>query len=308
MTTAAGRYAPSPSGPLHMGNLRTALAAWAWARTTGRRFLLRNEDLDPHRKGAAQQQVQELSTLGIDWDGPIVNQTDRFDIYQEMLDKLAAQEALFECYCSRKDIAEAHRAPHAPPGHYPGTCGNLTEGERQQQRARLAALGRGPALRLRSAGAQSQVEDMIHGAFSGSVDSFVLKRGDGTPAYNLAVVVDDALSDVDQVIRGGDLLFAAPGQAYLAQALGFEPPVYGHVPLVVGSTGQRLAKRDGAVTLEELFAQGWTRERVLEELSASLGAPPVTTAQDFLEVFDPDLIPRGEYTFTAEAGFQPSSI
>ncbi len=290
-----------------MGNLRTALVAWAWARTTGRRFLLRNEDLDAHRKGAAEQQVQELKALGIGWDGPILDQSDRFDIYRRILDELADADMLFECYCSRKDIAEASRAPHSPPGHYPGTCSGLDPTQRQQERERLSELGRKPALRLRAPEGPQTVTDMLHNTFTGPVDSFVLRRGDGTPSYNLAVVVDDALTGVDQVVRGGDLLFAAPGQAHLARALGFSEPIYGHVPLVLGPTGKRLAKRDGAVTLEDLAEHGWSRDRLLREMTGSLGTKPVSSAQEFLGVFDPNLIPKVEYAFTAENGFEPAT-
>ncbi len=305
MTVGAGRYAPSPSGRLHIGNLRTALIAWAWARTSGRSFLLRNEDIDPHRTGAAEEQMKELAWLGIDWDGPILNQSERFHIYDELLESLQRRGLVFECYCSRKDISEATRAPHSPPGHYPGTCANLDNSARVAARERLAKQGRGPALRLRSPGAHWQVEDMLRGTYSGPVDSFVLRRGDGTPAYNLAVVVDDALSGVDQVVRGDDLLEAAPGQAYLADALGFDQPVYGHVPLVLGPTGKRLAKRDGAVTWEELRELGWSGERIMSEITGSLGISPVGTANEFLSKFDPALLPRTPQIFTAELGLKP---
>lgn len=302
----AGRYAPSPSGPLHVGNLRTALAAWAWARSTGRRFLLRIEDIDPHRVGAAEKQLRDLERLGVDWDEQPLYQSGRFDIYDAVLDDLQRRDFVFECYCSRKDIREAASAPHSPPGHYPGTCTELTKAERETANKNLSHLGRTPALRLRPKESMWSVRDYFAGQYVANVDAFVLRRSDGGPAYNLAAVVDDALSGVDQVVRGDDLLPSAPGQAYLASLLGNEPPVYGHVPLVLNPAGRRLAKRDGAVTLDDLVEIGWEVGDLVAELSSSLGAPPVRTASEFLAEFDPANIPRGAYQFEADTGLRPS--
>lgn len=288
-----------------MGNLRTALAAWAWARTTGRRFLLRVEDIDPHRTGADREQIRDLEALGIDWDEPPLYQSERLTVYDRALEELAEGGHLFECYCSRKDIREAANAPHTQPGHYPGTCLDLTEMQRRAAREKLAAAGRVPALRLRPQVRTWQVWDQIHGTFTGPVDAFVLRRSDGGPAYNLAVVVDDALSGVDQVVRGDDLLASAPGQAYLASLLGAATPVYGHVPLVLGPSGNRLAKRDGAVTLTDLRRLGWSAEDVLTSLTGSLGTGPVGSVERFLVEFDPARIPRVPFQFTADTGLRP---
>ncbi|WP_350258098.1 tRNA glutamyl-Q(34) synthetase GluQRS [Scrofimicrobium sp. R131] len=300
MSEGAGRYAPSPSGPLHIGNLRTALVAWVMARQTGRRFWLRIEDIDPHRTGAADQQIAELASLGLDWDGPVLTQTSRLARYDEVLAELAERDQLFECYCTRREIAEATRAPHTPPHHYPGTCAHLSEAERQERRAQLG--DRAPALRLRSPKRDWTVHDEFFGDYSGPVDSFVLRRGDGAPAYNLACVVDDGETGVDQVVRGADLLPTSPGQAYLAQLLGYRTPTYAHVPLVVNSAGQRLAKRDGAVTLEDL---GWPTERVLELLTGSLGGPAVTSLAEFRNTFTPADLPLVPYEFGVTTGLRP---
>ena len=249
--TGAGRYAPSPTGELHLGNLRTALLAWLFARSTGRRFLLRIEDLDAARvrPGMADQQLADLAALGITFDGEPVVQSQRLAAYQEALVKLA--DRTYECFCSRREIAEAASAPHGSVARYPGTCRNLTEAERIDRRRR-----RQPALRLRADGAVQTVHDLLHGDITAEVDDVVLRRNDGVPAYNLAVVVDDAFSGVDQVVRGDDLLPAAVTQAFLAELLGHRPPTYAHVPLAVNAAGRRLAKRDGAVTLPELAARG----------------------------------------------------
>ena len=146
--TNTGRFAPSPTGDFHLGNLRTAILAWAWARTTGRRFVLRIEDIDRERAGSAQRQIEDLEAIGVNWDGEPLIQTGRADAHEAALASLAARGLIFECYCTRRDIREAASAPHVPPGHYPGTCLSLSESERDAKRDALAALGRKPALRL----------------------------------------------------------------------------------------------------------------------------------------------------------------
>jgi len=295
MTEHAGRYAPSPSGDLHFGNLRTGLIAWLFARTTGRKFLLRVEDIDTQRStiDSAHRQIDDLLTLGLTFDGDILYQSDRFPAYQRALDMLTARGLVYECYCSRKDIQDSPRAPHAPAGAYPGTCRDLTEGEREARREALAAEGRTPALRLRADVAEFTIHDRYHGAYTTEVDDFVLRRGGQDPdwAYNLAVVVDDGFQGIDQVVRGDDLLPSTPRQAYLATLLGIELPEYVHVPLVVNERGQRLAKRDGAVTLREMLLEEPVF-KVVEKLAGSLGYPGVNTLHRLLEVFDPEDLPR----------------
>jgi glutamyl-tRNA synthetase len=290
MTTGgAGRFAPSPSADLHIGNLRTALLAWMFARSTERRFLLRVEDLDDRTfAGVAQRQVADLAALGLTWDEPPKYQTAHEDRYRAVIEELTARGLTFECFCSRRDILAAPRAPHAPQGAYPGTCRELTDGQRAAARREA---GRPPALRLRSEVAEFTVLDVLHGEYTGVVDDFVLRRGDGVPAYNLAVVVDDSAQDVDQVVRGDDLLSSTPRQAYLGSLLGYPTPSYAHVPLVLNVDRKRLAKRDGAVTLAELGV-----DRALALIAASLGFT-ATTVEGMLAEFDAARLPRTAWTY-----------
>jgi len=286
----AGRYAPSPTGDLHIGNLRTALLAWLFARSTGRRFLLRVEDLDATRvqPGVAEQQLADLAALGVTFDGEPVVQSQRLPAYREALIGLA--DRTYECFCSRREIAEAASAPHGRPSRYPGTCRNLTEAERERRRQT-----RPPALRLRADGARQTIRDVLHGEITAEVDDVVLLRNDGVPAYNLAVVIDDGCSGIDQIVRGVDLLPVAATQAYLARLLGQQPPIYAHVPLAVNAQGQRLAKRDGAVTLAELAAEGMGPDAVLGLIAESLhldAQDERITLDAMLERFDPDRLPR----------------
>lgn len=267
----AGRFAPSPSGDLHIGNIRSGLLAYVRARQTGRRFLWRIEDLDRVQSGAAQSQLEVFAELGITPDEPPLVQSDRLEIYAEALNRLAGQGLVYECYCSRKDIQQAPSAPHSPPGAYPGTCRDLFESERERHRQRLDEQGRRPALRLRTDNAEVTVHDRLLGEITAPVDDLVLRRGDGVFAYNLIVIVDDGATGVDEVVRGDDLATSAPRQAHLAELLGLPQPGWLHVPLVVNTDGRRLAKRDGAVTYQQLRALGWTRDDVFAWMGASLG-------------------------------------
>ncbi len=300
----AGRYAPSPSGDLHLGNLRTALLAWLFARSTGRAFVMRIEDLDRARDaGTGEQQLADLASLGIDWDGPAVLQTDRGADHAAAIAKLQGLGLVYECTCTRKDILAAPSAPHAPPGAYPGTCRDRTDAEREAARAAIAP--RLPALRLRAPEGLIALgfTDLILGEVTGDIDDCVLVRGDGTVAYNLAVVVDDAAMRVDQVVRGSDLAPSTPRQILLQQLLGLPTPPameYAHVPLVLGPTGQRLAKRDGAVTLPQLREQGITDAQVLRTLAVSLGLAhekEQVTTDLLLARFDPQALPRDAWTW-----------
>jgi glutamyl-tRNA synthetase len=295
----AGRFAPSPTSDLHLGNLRTALLAWLFARSSARDFLLRIEDLDQVRVagaiGVAERQLADLAALGIDHDGQVVRQSGRSGLYEAALTRLD----VYECYCSRREIAEAAQAPHGD-GHrpYPGTCRDLTDSERAVKRAE-----RPPALRVRAGGAIWTGTDELYGPVTGVVDDFVLRRGDGTYAYNLAVVVDDGTQGVDQVVRGDDLLTSVPRQSWLAHRLGFTPPTYAHVPLAVGPDGRRLAKRDAAVTMTDLAGPGVTPAEVLTTIAVSLDlAEPGerVTPAGLLGRFDPVRLPRSPWVVTAE--------
>ena len=289
-----GRFAPSPTGDLHLGNLRTALLAWLFARSTGRGFLMRIEDLDRTRAGSADRQLADLAAIGLDWDGPAVLQTDRLPGYEDAIGRLRDAGLVYECYCTRREIAEAPSAPHAPPGAYPGTCRDLSERERAERRATRPA-----ALRLRADVQELTVSDRQLGESTGVVDDLVLRRGDGMVAYNLAVVVDDAAQGIDQVVRGDDLLPSTPRQVYLQQLLDLPTPEYAHVPLALGPGGRRLAKRDGAVTLADLATLGVGPDRVLTVLAHSLGLAgpdePVTP-RTLLPRFDPETLPREPWT------------
>ena len=293
MPDTAGRFAPSPSGDLHIGNLRTALLAWLFARSTGRRFVMRVDDLDRVRPGAEARQLDDLREIGIDWDGEVTHQSQRLSLYDNAIAQLATVGRTYECFCTRKEILQAASAPHAPQGAYPGTCRNLTDSQRDERRS----SGRPPAIRLRSDTTEFTIADELHGDYTGLVDDLVLRRGDGTPAYNLAVVVDDAAQGVDEVVRGDDLLSSSPRQAYLASLLGLPIPRYAHVPLALNSDGKRLAKRDGAVTLAELRGSGKSPAHVLTTIAHSLGVcdTTVATADDLLRCFDPSTLPRSPW-------------
>ncbi|NWL10827.1 tRNA glutamyl-Q(34) synthetase GluQRS [Paenarthrobacter nitroguajacolicus] len=284
--TAAGRFAPSPSGELHVGNLRTAVLAWLFAKSTGRDFLLRVEDLDRARSGAEAEQLRDLRAVGVSWDAAVVRQTERAALYDEAIARLAADGRTYECFCTRREIQEAPSAPHAPQGAYPGTCRRLSHAEREIRRATRPA-----SVRLLAEVSEWAVEDQLRGKYAGVVDDFVLRRNDGVTAYNLAVVVDDAQQGIDQVVRGDDLLPSTPRQAYLATLLGLPIPEYAHVPLVVNHDGVRLAKRDGAVTLGDLAAVGIPAERVRDLLMESLGLP-AGTLQAALPHFTPRHVPK----------------
>lgn len=287
-TSGAGRFAPSPSADLHIGNLRTAVLAWLFARSTGRRFLLRIEDLDDRtHDDVARRQLADLAEIGVTWDEPPQWQSAHPGRYDAVVDLLAGQGLVYECFCSRKDILSAPRAPHAPEGAYPGTCRDLDDAQRTLRRA----AGRPPALRLRAEATRYTVTDVLHGDYTGVVDDFVLRRGDGVPAYNLAVVVDDAHCGVDQVVRGDDLLPSSPRQAYLGSLLGYHEPLYAHVPLALNADGKRLAKRDGAVTLAELGTA-----RTLALITESLGRPGASL-QNLLDDFDPATLPRTPWVY-----------
>jgi glutamyl-tRNA synthetase len=298
MGGGVGRFAPSPTSDLHLGNLRTALLAWLFARSTGRQFRLRIEDLDTARvaaaAGVAQRQTADLRALGLDFDGEVIWQSRRGEHYAAALATLET----YPCFCTRREIAEAASAPHGQPHRaYPGTCLQLS----RARRAELAAT-RPPALRVRANGAVSTASDIFVGDVSGVVDDFVLVRNDGTVAYNLAAVVDDVDSAVDQVVRGDDLLSSAPRQAWLAAQLGGRAPRYAHVPLAVNAAGQRLAKRDGAVSLADLAAHGISPAQGLARLAESLGlahpGQPVTPA-GLLNRFNPAELPREPWVVEA---------
>ena len=293
-----GRYAPSPTGDLHLGNARTALIAWLWARHAGGRFLLRFEDLDRARvrPGCAQAQADSLAWLGLDWDGAPVAQSQRGELYDAAFAALAECGVLYECFCSRADVRRAASAPHGPDGPlYGGVCRDLSQSERE---ARLA-LGRAPALRVRM---ESEVEfcDDLAGPqrelLEETTGDIVLRRSDGVVAYQLAVVVDDAAQGVTHVVRGADLLASTARQIRLYELLGLAPvPAYAHVPLLLGGDGERLAKRHGAVGLTELREGGADPRAIVGRLAYSAGLlerPEPCAPASLVESLEPGALER----------------
>lgn len=259
-----GRYAPSPTGELHLGNIRTALLAWLSARSQNGQFLLRMEDLDAPRvvPGSADQILRDLEWLGLDWDGEVMYQSERLDAYQVAMDELSKQQLVYPCYCSRKEIQQASSAPHGEPAVYSGVCRHLNELQRSER-----AQNKAPSHRvIVSNGLQSDVGD------------FVIKRADGLFAYQLAVVVDDIEQGVNEVVRGADLISSTSRQCYLAQKLVPTQPVpnYLHAPLMLDSSGERMSKRDGSESLSEWRREGRSSSQLLAYLMKSVGL-------DFLE-------------------------
>jgi glutamyl-tRNA synthetase len=290
-----GRFAPSPTGELHLGSVATALVAWLSARHAGGRFALRVEDLDGPRtvSGMEARQLDDLRWLGLDWDeGPDVGgsygpyrQSERSARYEDALARLAAQDLLYYCDCSRAEIARIASAPH--PGdegpRYPGTCRSHGLATRVWKRP--------PALRLRVPdGVTITVDDALQGPLAQDVGAalgdFVLKRGDGQYAYQLACVVDDLAMGITEVVRGADLVDSSPRQALLARLLGGTPPAFAHVPLVVASDGARLAKRAHGVTVTDHRRAGATPASVLGLVTALLGLPSAGAPRDLVAAFD----------------------
>ncbi len=302
-----GRFAPSPTGPLHVGNLRTAVLAWLVAKADGSPFLVRIDDLDrvASREEHVRAHLADLAALGIIADGEIVRQSERFSRYEAKLDQLDADGLLYPCYCSRREVREAVAAPHGPlpEGAYPGTCRRLT----RHERAAREDAGRRPAWRVRAGGARAAFDDRRHGRVEGVVDDFVVRRADGAPAYQVAVVVDDDEQGVGEVVRGDDLLDTTPRQVWLARTLGLSVPAYAHVPLVLGPDGERLAKRHGAVTLADLADAGTDAAHVLGLMAWSLGlreageaVVPVASVTELLDGFALDDVPRDPWVFSTD--------
>lgn len=304
MAQHVGRFAPSPTGQLHLGNLRTALVAWLSARQGGLGFVVRMEDLDrvTSSRDHEQAQLADMAALGLDWDGEVVRQSERFDRYDDAIATLVAAGRTYACFCTRREIREAAQAPNGPDlpdGAYPGTCRTLTA----TKRGELVGEGRSPALRLRADNISVTVIDGLCGPYTGRVDDFVLRRNDGVPAYNVAVVVDDALQDVAEVVRGDDLLLSTPRHVILQTLLGLPTPRYCHVPLVLGADGARLAKRHGSVTVAQLAASGITPADIVSRLAISLAlAEPgeLVTANDLIGRFTIGVLAREAWLLPAD--------
>ena len=304
-----GRFAPSPTGDLHLGNARTALLAWLHARAAGGRFILRMEDLDAGRVRDEyyETQLRDLRWLGLDWDeGPHVDgpnapylQSRRRELYRAALARLEDAGSIYECFCSRREILEAASAPHAGDDEgpcYPGTCLRLEEEERRRRHD----LREASALRFRTPTGTVAFQDLLQGdvAFEPAreVGDFVVRRKDGVAAYQLAVVVDDAAMGITHVVRGADLLPSTARQILLYRALDLPIPAWVHVPLLLGPDGERLAKRHEAPSLRELRESGVEPERVVGLLARSCGL--LNEGEDCLATelvprFSLDLLPKG---------------
>jgi glutamyl-tRNA synthetase len=284
--TPRGRYAPSPTGDLHLGNASTALLSWLSVRARGGAYVLRLEDLDQPRvqPGAAERCLADLRWLGLDWDegpdrgGPHApySQWARRERYAAAFERLRDAGHLYPCFCSRKDIAAAASAPQAPGDEvlYPGTCRSLSPREVNARVARGAAH----AWRFRvPAGAVLVFDDGIRGRYGEGQPppgDFVVRRADGVPAYQLAVVVDDAAMEITEVVRGDDLLASTARQILLYRALDLPIPAFAHAPLLLGADGVRLSKRHAGTSIAERRAAGETPERVVGCLAALLGVTP----------------------------------
>jgi glutamyl-tRNA synthetase len=287
--SADGRFAPSPSGPLHLGNLRTALLAWCFARSDGARFLLRVEDLDPQRSRREYEPGirADLERIGIEWDEETARQSERAQAHRAAFEELRAAGVIYRCWCTRAEIRDAASAPHGSlAGAYPGTCKQLGAA----QIAEREREGRPAAWRVDGGERSVSFTDGLHGETAATVDDFIVWRDlDDLAAYNLAVVVDDAADGVGEVVRGDDLLETTPRQILLAELLGLPVPAYAHVPLVLGRDGARLAKRHGAITLDERLASGESLAAVVGWLASSAGLAPAgarLAAADVLRTFE----------------------
>lgn len=304
-----GRFAPSPTGPLHLGSLVAALGSWLFARANGGRWLVRMEDLDTPRvvPGAADDILRTLERFGLTWDGEVVAQSSRIALYERAFEDLLGRKEVYACACSRADLLRAASAPVAEEGRnpskagegpsrpfaaagsvYPGTC-----------RSGLSRGSAARAFRFRAPSGVFTFKDLLLGPISenlqSSVGDFVVKRADGPFAYQLAVVVDDAAQGVTEVVRGADLLDSTARQIALQRALSLPTPAYAHLPLVVGPDGRKLGKRDGALPLETL-----DEARLRESLAFALGALGQEAAEgspgEVLEIarlrFDPRRVPK----------------
>ena len=291
------RFAPSPTGKMHLGHARTALVTWLQARKRGGRIVMRIEDIDRPRvvPGAADEICRDHEWLGLDWDEGPVFQSSRDEAYEKALGQLQSSGFLYPCTCSRKEIAEVASAPHGEEGpRYPGTC-----------RSGVSKPGRSPALRFVFHEPSPAFEDALRGSYAeGQVrGDFVVRRADGIWAYQLAVVVDDAEAGVSEVIRGADLLSSTPRQIALYRALGYPVPRFAHVGLVVDAEGTRLSKRHGATAIGALREAGRSAEEVTGQLACSLGLTATSapiSVEELVSSFELTQIPRSSFTWNSK--------
>lgn len=273
-----GRFAPTPSGRMHLGNAFSALMAWASARSAGGRMVLRIEDLDPRAQDSRRSELlmDDLRWLGLDWDEGPHFQSQRTEVYLGALEELRQRGLTYPCFCSRSEL-HAATAPHASDGTYvySGTCRDLSAEEVARRSRERPSATRLRVPRRGEPDASIAFEDLGFGRREECLESecgdFLVRRSDGVVAYQLAVVVDDALMGINQVVRGRDLLGSVARQTYLAHVLGHEAPTFGHVPLVVAPSGRRLSKRDRDLDLGALRASGVKPQRVIGALCQGVG-------------------------------------
>lgn len=309
-----GRFAPTPSGAMHLGNAKIALLAWLQMRAAGGAFILRIEDIDLARSKPhlADGILQDLAWLGIDYDeGPGIGgpfgpytQSKRLELYEQALERLHEQGRLYPCYCTRAELLSVAGAPHGLSSEgapYPGTCRRLTARQRAEKQ-----LHKAPALRFALEDAQYAICDGIAGPQffpPGSGGDFIVKRADGMYSYQLAVTVDDAAMGITHVLRGDDLLDSTPRQLALYEALGQQAPLFAHVPLILGEDGKRLAKRHGDLSLAYLRSSGVPAEKVIgwiAYISGLLPKPEPVKAGDLVPLFTLDAVAREPFGLTGQ--------
>lgn len=297
MAPVVGRFAPTPSGYLHLGNLFCSLIAWLSAKSQGGEILFRSEDLDPDRSRSAYalQAQRDLEALGLFWDREESCQSRRFDFYKSQLRRLEDRGLVYPCFCSRAQL-HAASAPHASDGEplYAGTCRSLTPAQIAEK-----SRTRSPALRLRVPEETIAFEDLHYGPQSQYLPTgcgdFILRRSDGVYAYQLAVVADDGNMGVTQVVRGRDLLSSTPRQILLYRLLGYPEPEFGHTPLLVSSDGRRLSKRDGDTSLAGILGRGYSPRDVVGALACLAGLlpePAPAAPEELLPLFAWEKLPR----------------
>ncbi|MGM9529682.1 MAG: tRNA glutamyl-Q(34) synthetase GluQRS [Phascolarctobacterium sp.] len=308
-----GRFAPTPSGFLHLGNVFCSLLAWLYAKSSGGKIILRIEDLDPQRctRENADQLARDLEWLGLTWDeGAYASpdseryfQSKRSDIYEHYFIQLEQQELVYPCFCSRAEL-HAAEAPHLSDGRvlYAGTCRHLTAAEREAK-----AQKRAPAYRLRVENKPISFVDGHYGEqgynLAEESGDFIVRRSDGVFAYQLAVTIDDALMGITQVVRGCDLLSSTPMQLYIYRLLGFTPPAFCHIPLLVDATGRRLSKRDGDLEIAALRKAYGSPEPLigfLAYLAGQIDKPEPLHVSDLLPLFKPENIPTKNIVVPSE--------
>ncbi|MGM9569697.1 MAG: tRNA glutamyl-Q(34) synthetase GluQRS [Phascolarctobacterium sp.] len=299
-----GRFAPTPSGFLHLGNVFCSLLAWLFAKSSGGKIVLRIENLDPQRctRQNADQLARDLEWLGLTWDeGAYISpaseryfQSQRSEIYAQYFAQLQAKELIYPCFCSRAELHTAE-APHLSDGRilYAGTCRHLSAQERAAK-----AQKRAPAYRLKVEDAPISFCDGHYGQQSYNLmeesGDFIVRRSDGVFAYQLAVTIDDALMGITQVVRGCDLLSSTPMQLYIYRLLGFTPPSFCHIPLLVDSSGRRLSKRDGDLeiaSLRKVYGSPKPIIGLLAYLAGQIEKPEPLCVDDLLPIFDATKIP-----------------